>query len=127
MTKITAEEAELMNDIVTNEYADGERAANVPVWTWSVIETRSRAAVLGSLVKKGLAGRDNKGYDCGIEDACCWLTDAGFAEWEMRQYRAAVQAAAKVNDRLEAASNKMDAVLESASAYELHFNEFYGV
>ena len=83
--KITPLEAELMNDIVTNEYANGQRAANVPVWTASVIETRSRAAVLGSLAKKGLAGRDNFGKDGDNEDACVWLTDAGFAEWQKRQ------------------------------------------
>lgn len=102
-TKLTAKEVELLNAIVTDQYANGERAANVPVWTWSVIGTRSAAAVLGSLKKKGLAGSDNFGRDCGNEDACCWLTDAGFAEWGSRQYRAAAQAAAKVNDRLEAA------------------------
>ena len=127
-TKLTEKEVELLNDIVTNEYANGQRAANVPVWTWSVIETRSRAAVLGSLVKKGLAGRDNHGRDGDNEDACVWLTDAGFAEWQERTKIAAdLDAMTKANDKLEAASDALRLIVpEPASAYEQHFNEFYG-
>lgn len=69
---ITDKEYELIRDIVQhNEYGERGCLDNHP-WSWAVCETKSRAAVLGSLIKKGLANQEGKG-----NDASCWLTEAG--------------------------------------------------
>lgn len=84
--KLTEKELELIVLIAEDQYANGQRPergkASEPVWTWSVTESgygmgsstsRSRAAVLGSLIRKGLAGSN----DYGRDDQSCWLTPAG--------------------------------------------------
>jgi len=81
---LTKNEDALLNAIITNEYTDGRRGAGVEVWTKAVCGTRSRAATLGHLIEKGLAASCDESYP-GENDACCWATEAGFAEWQERQ------------------------------------------
>lgn len=73
--KLTPREVEMVKRIAVSEYHDepGE-------WTysWSVCQTKSWSAVLGSLVKKGYAECD---WQTG-DDACCRLTPLGVKTYE---------------------------------------------
>jgi len=70
--QITDLEYALIQKIVLhNEYGERGCLSNTP-WSWAVCGDKSTAAVLGSLVKKGLAWQQGRG-----NDASCGLTDAG--------------------------------------------------
>lgn len=70
---ITEKEYALIQSIVQhNEYGERGCLDNHP-WSWAVCDgSKAKAAVLGSLVKKGLANQDGRG-----NDASCSLTEAG--------------------------------------------------
>src|SRR5262245_6381907 len=69
----TANELNLIRAIVDHDqYGERGNLDNRP-WSWAVCDgSKSKGAVLGSLIKKGLAGQDGQG-----RDASCWLTQAG--------------------------------------------------
>lgn len=74
---LTDKESTMIREIATSEYHDepGE-----PVWTDIICEDRADAAVLGSLIKKGLANSTAPMGKVGsCSDATCWLTDSGVA------------------------------------------------
>lgn len=69
---LTENEVSLIRDIVQhNEYGERGCLDNMP-WSWAVCETKSRGAILGSLIAKGLAHQNGRG-----NDASCGLTLAG--------------------------------------------------
>jgi len=69
---ITEKEYALIQKIVLhNEYGERGCLDNHP-WSWAVCGDKATAAVLGSLVKKGLAHQEGRG-----NDASCYLTEAG--------------------------------------------------
>ncbi len=70
--KITEKEYGFMQEVVNHgEFGEPGCLDNTP-WSWAVCETKSRGALLGSLVAKGLAHQNGKG-----RDASCGLTKAG--------------------------------------------------
>jgi len=73
MNNITEKEYAFIKRLVDhNEYGEKGCLDNHP-WSWAVCNnSKSEAAVLGSLVKKGLANQDGRG-----NDASCYLTEAG--------------------------------------------------
>lgn len=80
MTKITELELKVLNAIVDSDYQDCINVVNNWVWSWSANpwdgtpESRKFAAVLVSLIKKGLAKQDGEG-----RDACVCITEQGLA------------------------------------------------
>jgi hypothetical protein len=44
------------------------------IWSWDVCGDKSKASVLGSLMRKGFVGGQGSG-----DDATCWLTKSGMA------------------------------------------------
>jgi hypothetical protein len=74
-TELTQNEINMLQDIIDDQYSDGTLDSSP--WSWSVCETKSRAAILGSLVKKGLMNcgdYEGKGRN---RDQYCYLTDEG--------------------------------------------------
>lgn len=69
-TKLTEKEMATITKIGKSEFSD---TLGDWIWSWSVCGDQSKAAVLGSLCKKGLVQQDgNRG-----DDACCRLTETG--------------------------------------------------
>lgn len=77
LPSVTEKELNLLRAIHDDEFQDGNDPVDNPIWTDDVIDDHSGAAVLGSLIKKGLAGSDDHGMDSGRKDACCWITALG--------------------------------------------------
>jgi len=70
--QITETEYALIQTIVLhNEYGEKGCLNNTP-WSWAVCGDKATAAVLGSLVKKGLVHQQGRG-----NDASCGLTAEG--------------------------------------------------
>lgn len=68
---LTANEKAMILAIPNSDYASSGPESTI--WSWSVCETRSKAAVLGSLIKKGyVSGQSGMG-----NDATCRLTPLG--------------------------------------------------
>jgi hypothetical protein len=67
---ITDREYLILTLIRSSDYHDGRDPINNPVW--SVCTSVADNAVLGSLIKKGLAGSQGTG-----KDNVCWITKAG--------------------------------------------------
>jgi len=83
--RVTENERAMLLDVLESPFQDGNEPVGHAVWTDELCETRSHAAILGSLVKKGLLGQQDRG-----REAICWLTAAGgeaIAE-ELAAYRA---------------------------------------
>jgi hypothetical protein len=68
----TVNERNLLLDILRSDFQDGKEPVMNAVWSDDLCGTHTRAATLGSLVKKGLAGQHGKG-----SEAVCWLTAEG--------------------------------------------------
>jgi hypothetical protein len=76
---VTEKEANLLAAIVESDFHNGNDPIDNPVWRDDVLDNLSDAAVLGSLIKKGLAGSDDVDKP---RDACCWVTSLGMSVYE---------------------------------------------
>jgi hypothetical protein len=67
--QLTPKQKATITAIGKSQYGDGPGSQ---IWSWDVCGNQSRAAVLGTLIKRSLVGAMGSG-----DDATCWLTVEG--------------------------------------------------
>ena len=107
---VTAKELALLNKIVKSEYQGGiakEIVAGHHIWREYITETVQENAVFGSLLKKGLVGRQvDKGLVNGMmhDTSTVWVTAEGYDAWNAAQPKPVVsdaEIAAALGDTVE--------------------------
>lgn len=116
---LTDKEAAMIRDILTDDY--NSRGIEGSPWSWSVVDgCRGRAAVLGSLVKKGLVYTDDWGGKGRNDDQICGFTDEGKnvaqVVWEEVQAEWAEERAARDAETSGGGSGSTPAELSEAEA-----------
>ena len=75
--KLTKSEVEMIFVIAEDQYMNGDPSS--ATWTEAVCETPRRKALLGALIRKGMAWSNGIG-----SDRACGLTADGLKEYESR-------------------------------------------